>query len=152
MPASSAFADRTTSSIAWSPDEQLVPRRSPAAAAECGTTEDRPPVAEVRHLDTEQEAHRVEKATRRGGGAWFDVHPRRLTVIDEQQRMLDVPVRRRDQRLGRYAGRKRREVLCRQRVQPGQPVRPTDTDDRAMRQVDSGTATGEARCSCIGSP
>ena len=55
--------------------------------------------------------------------------PTHAAVVDHADSVLDVPVRVEDERLGRGARRERREVLRRDRVQPGKPVRSRDRDD-----------------------
>ena len=48
--------------------------------------------------------------------------PDGLAVVDQVERVLDVAVRRQQQRLGRHAGLEVLDVLRGQRVQPGEPV------------------------------
>ncbi len=91
---------------------------------------------DVLDLDLRPEPHPVQELHQRPSGAGLDVGPDRLPVVDQVERVLDVAVRRQQQRLGRHAGLEVLDVLRGQRVQPGQPVGAADPDHRAVRQVD----------------
>ena len=64
--------------------------------------------------------------------------------------MLDVSVRREEQRLGRLARREVLEVLRGERVQPAEPVGAADPHDAAVRQVDRGVARDELPLLAVG--
>ncbi len=66
-----------------------------------------------------------------------------LPVVDERQVVLDVSLRRQHQRLRPLTGRQRRHVLGDQAVQPAEPVRAGDAQDRSVRQVHRGETPRE---------
>ena len=73
-----------------------------------------------------------------------------LAVVDELQVVLDVAVRAEHERLRGHSGREPLQRLGGEAVQPGQPVRPGDAHDRAVRQVDLGGTGGEAPLLAVG--
>ena len=86
---------------------------------------------------------RSRNATSAAACAGLDVGGERLAVVDAVEGVLDVALRAEDQRPVGYAGREALEVLGGQRVQPGQPVRPGDAEDAAVREVDEAVAGDE---------
>jgi hypothetical protein len=107
----------------------------------------------VRHLDAEHEAHPVQEGQQLRRRPRLDVRQDGLAVVDQVQVVLDVALRRQDQRLRGHAGLQGGDVLREQVVQPAQPVRAGDAQDAAVRQVDqSGLPARGLRCSAYGSP
>jgi len=104
-----------------------LPRRLP---------NNRPIGGDVGNLDAEHEPHGVKELDKRSGGAGLDLNPRRLSVVDEQQVMLNVALRAQHQRLRAYTGREFVESLRGQIVQPRQSVGAAHPNHVAMRQVD----------------
>ena len=105
--------------------------------------QDGPLLGHVTGVDAQQEAHRVEERQQRGRRAGLDVDPGGLTVVEQAQVVLRVPVRAQDERL---RGRPRGEglqMLGREAVQPAQPVGPADSQHTAVRPVDDRDAFGE---------
>jgi hypothetical protein len=113
--------------------DKVVRRRVAALGRAPG---DRLVGGDVGDVDLHQEAHPVEELDERGRPAGLGVGGERLAVVDAGERVLDVSLRREDQRLGPAAGGQVEEVLGRQRVQPGQPVGPADADHLAVGEVD----------------
>ena len=76
-------------------------------------------------------------------GARLDVGPRRAVEVGQDEVVLDVPLRRQDQRLGAGAVGEPLEVLAGQAVQPGEPVGARDREHVAVAAVDQARPLGE---------
>ncbi len=90
--------------------------------------------------DDRPEPHRLEVAQQRLGSPRLHVEPGGFAIIDQVQRVLDMPSRAEDQGFGRAVRRQSLQVLRRERVQPAQPVTATDADHRPVREVDDSFA------------
>ncbi len=100
------------------PGQRLAGRRLRAERL----PEHRPVGGHVGDLDAQHEAHRLQPGHERGRRARLDRDPGRLAVVDEVQRVLDVPLGRQHERLARGARLQPEQVLGGHRVQPAQPV------------------------------
>ena len=105
--------------------------------------EHRPRVGHQRRLDAEQEDHALQPAQQRGAGTGLDIGPDGAVELGEHQVVLDVAVRREQQRLRAAAVGQPLEVLAGQVVQPGEPVGTGDGEDVAVAAVDQAGALGE---------
>ncbi len=100
-------------------------------------------VRAVGDLDPVEELHALQVGDQRLLAARFGVHPGRLAVVDEVDRVLDVAVRGQDQGLGGVAGREVADVLGEQQMQPAQPFGAGDGDHAAVGEVHEAGAVGE---------
>ena len=93
-------------------------------------------VGDLDHLDPHHEPHPVEELDQWGSEAGLGVGREGLSVVDARERVLDVTLGRKDQRLGPDTSSEALEVLGGQRVQPREPVGPADAHHVAVREVD----------------
>ncbi|MPM34153.1 hypothetical protein SDC9_80735 [bioreactor metagenome] len=87
-------------------------------------------------LHPAEEPHPVQERDQVTDPAGLRVAPQHLAVVDEEQRVVDVPGGVEEQCGGAAVRCQRGEVLGGDGVQPGQPVRSRDGEHPAVGQVD----------------
>ena len=75
-------------------------------------------------LDTQHEPHAKQVGEKRSSGGRLDKQPEGVAVVDELGSVLDAPVLVEKKRLGRIARSELRNRLTRDRVDPGETIKP----------------------------